>query len=83
MCSTSCDGANPCDNPMCKKVPGGAMGLSNARANALKAFVVACGVEEDRVYAVGFAGTRRLTGDIIDEAIGRINRRVEVHTLLC
>lgn len=59
------------------------MGLSTARASALKSFLVACGIEDDRVYAVGFAGTRRLTGDVINEATGHLNRRVEVHTLLC
>ena len=58
-------------------------GLSTARANAVRAFVLACGIEEDRIYAQGFAGTRRLTGDVIDEQSGHINRRVEVHTLLC
>lgn len=53
------------------------MGLSQARADALKAFVVACGIEPDRVYAVGFAGTRRLTGDVIDEVsrVGRVRPR--------
>ncbi|KAH8064975.1 hypothetical protein JL722_1866 [Aureococcus anophagefferens] len=37
---------------------------------------------EGHVYAQGFAGTRRLTGDVIDETAGHVNRRVEVHTLL-
>jgi len=35
----------------------------------------------DRVYAVGLAGTRRLTGDVIDEKTGAVNRRVEVHMM--
>ena len=67
---------------MCVKCPGGAMGLSTARADAVKQFILACGIEPDRVYAQGFAGTRRLTGDVIDETVGHVNRRVEVHTLL-
>ena len=84
-CGLDCDGSKPCANAgeMCKKCPGGALGLSTARANAVRAFVLACGVESDRIYAEGFAGTRRLTGDVIDESMGHINRRVEVHTLLC
>jgi len=53
-----------------------------ARADAVKNFILACGIEPDRVYAQGFAGTRRLT-DRLDEENGRINRRVECHTLLC
>ena len=58
------------------------MGLSTARAVAIKKFVLACGVDDDRVYARGFAGTRRLTGDVVDETTGATNRRVEVHTLV-
>ena len=58
------------------------MGLSTARADAIKSFILKCGIEADRVYSEGFAGTRRLT-DQLDEENGRINRRVEVHTLLC
>ena len=83
-CGLDCDGSGPCasGSAMCAKCPGGAMGLSTARAEAVKAFILACGVEADRVYAQGFAGTRRLTGDTIDEATGHVNRRVEVHTLL-
>ena len=34
----------------------------------------------DRVYAVGFAGTRRLSDDITEEK-GAVNRRVEVHMM--
>ena len=45
---------------------------------AVRTFVVACGVAEDRVYAEGFAGTRRLT-DTLNELEGQQNRRVEVH----
>ena len=45
--------------------------------------MLACGIDEDRVYSEGFAGTRRLTGDVINEAEGHVNRRVEVHTVLC
>lgn len=84
-CELDCDGSRLCAHAsdQCTKIPGGSLGLSRARAEAVKAFVVACGIEEDRVYAMGFAGTRRLTGDVVDEATGHINRRVEVHTLLC
>lgn len=55
--------------------------LSKARAGAIKIFVAKCGVDVDRVYAVGLAGTRRLTGDVIDEKTGAVNRRVEVHMM--
>ena len=41
---------------------------------------VKCGVDVDRVYAVGFAGTRRLSDDITEEK-GAVNRRVEVHMM--
>ncbi|KAJ1453997.1 hypothetical protein M885DRAFT_618489 [Pelagophyceae sp. CCMP2097] len=88
-CGIDCDGSGVCINSkgvpgkMCQKCPGGAMGLSFARADAIRSFVSACGIEEDRLHAQGFAGTRRLTGDVIDEETGHINRRVEVHTLLC
>lgn len=81
-CGLDCDGSRPCKSAMCKTVPGGAMGLSTARAEAVKNFILACGIEPDRVYAQGFAGTRRLS-DALDEENGCINRRVEVHTLLC
>jgi len=81
-CLLSCDGKMPCPSTMCKTAPGGAFGLSTARADAVRAFVIACGIEPDRVYAQGFAGTRRLT-DNLDEQHGYINRRVECHTLLC
>lgn len=81
-CGLDCDGSKPCKSTMCNKVPGGAMGLSKARAESVKQFILACGIEADRVHAVGFAGTRRLT-DILDEKNGKVNRRVEVHTLLC
>jgi len=81
MCGLECDGTKPCASTMCKGVAGGAMGLSTARAEAVKAFILACGIEPDRVYAQGFAGTRRLS-DLIDEEHGCVNRRVEVHTLL-
>lgn len=82
ICGLDCDGTRPCLSSMCKRVPGGAMGLSTARAQAIKDFIVSCGIEPDRVYAQGFAGTRRLS-DALDERNGRINRRVEVHTMLC
>ena len=36
--------------------------------------------DTDRVYAVGFAGTRRLSDDITEEK-GAVNRRVEVHMM--
>ena len=55
-------------------------GLSKARAEAIKSFVAKCGVDVDRVYAVGFAGTRRLSDDITEEK-GAVNRRVEVHMM--
>ena len=55
-------------------------GLSKARAEAIKSFVAKCGVDTDRVYAVGFAGTRRLSDDITEEK-GAVNRRVEVHMM--
>ena len=58
----------------------GAYGLSKARAEAIKSFVAKCGVDVDRVYAVGFAGTRRLSDDITEEK-GAVNRRVEVHMM--
>ncbi|KAJ1453781.1 hypothetical protein M885DRAFT_523171 [Pelagophyceae sp. CCMP2097] len=82
-CGLDCAGAGACGaaGAMCQKCPGGAVGLSTARAHAVRAFVLACGIESDRLYAQGFAGTRRLT-DTIDEATGHVNRRVEVHTLL-
>ena len=67
---------------MCARCPGGAYGLSKARAEAIKSFVAKCGVDVDRVYAVGFAGTRRLSDDITEEK-GAVNRRVEVHMMLC
>ena len=66
--------------PMCARCPGGAYGLSKARAEAIKSFVAKCGVDVDRVYAVGFAGTRRLSDDITEEK-GAVNRRVEVHMM--
>ena len=47
---------------------------------AIKSFVAKCGVDVDRVYAVGFAGTRRLSDDITEEK-GAVNRRVEVHMM--
>ncbi|KAH8091174.1 OmpA-like protein [Aureococcus anophagefferens] len=83
-CGLDCDGSGGCPHgsSMCVKCPGGAMGLSTARADAVTQFILACGIEPDRVYAQGFAGTRRLTGDVIDETVGHVNRRVEVHTLL-
>ena len=65
---------------MCARCPGGAYGLSKARAEAIKSFVAKCGVDVDRVYAVGFAGTRRLSDDITEEK-GAVNRRVEVHMM--
>ena len=34
----------------------------------------------DVIYAVGFAGTRRLSDDITEEK-GAVNRRVEVHMM--
>ena len=37
-------------------------------------------MDTDRVYAVGFAGTRRLSDDITEEK-GAVNRRVEVHMM--
>ena len=42
-CGLDCDGSKPCANAgeMCKKCPGGALGLSTARANAVRAFVLA------------------------------------------
>ena len=49
-----------------------ANGLSKARAEAIKSFVAKCGVDTDRVYAVGFAGTRRLSDDITEEK-GAVN----------
>ena len=65
---------------MCARCPGGAYGLSKARAEAIKSFVAKCGVDTDRVYAVGFAGTRRLSDDVTEEK-GAVNRRVEVHMM--
>ena len=62
------------------RCPGGAYGLSKARAEAIKSFVAKCGVDTDRVYAVGFAGTRRLSDDITEKK-GAVNRRVEVHMM--
>ena len=85
LCGLDCDGTKtPCSGGgyMCAKCPAGAMGLSTARAESVKQFILACGIEADRVYAQGFAGTRTLTGDCTDEETGHINRRVEVHTLL-
>ncbi|KAJ8605359.1 hypothetical protein CTAYLR_002346 [Chrysophaeum taylorii] len=81
-CGLDCDGTKACHSKMCQKVPGGALGLSTARAESVKSFILACGIEADRVYAQGFAGTRRIS-NALDEASGHVNRRVEVHTLLC
>jgi len=81
-CGLDCDGSRPCASRMCKNVKGGAMGLSTARAESIKSFIIKCGIESDRVYAQGFAGTRRLSDDL-SETGGSCNRRVEVHTLLC
>ena len=84
LCGLDCTGDGCLSgSEMCQKAPGGSLGLSTARADAVRKFVVACGIAPDRVYVQGFAGTRRLTGDLIDEQTGHINRRVEVHTLLC
>ena len=87
-CGLECRGATgkPCKaarkvgSDMCARCPGGAYGLSKARAEAIKSFVAKCGVDVDRVYAVGFAGTRRLSDDITEEK-GAVNRRVEVHMM--
>ena len=87
-CDLDCRGATgkPCKaarkvgSDMCARCPGGAYGLSKARAEAIKSFVAKCGVDVDRVYAVGFAGTRRLSDDITEEK-GAVNRRVEVHMM--
>ena len=87
-CDLDCRGATgkPCKaarkvgSDMCARCPGGAYGLSKARAEAIKSFVAKCGVDTDRVYAVGFAGTRRLSDDITEEK-GAVNRRVEVHMM--
>ena len=87
-CGLECRGATgkPCKaarkvgSDMCARCPGGAYGLSKARAEAIKSFVAKCGVDTDRVYAVGFAGTRRLSDDITEEK-GAVNRRVEVHMM--
>ena len=53
----------------------GTLGLTIAECESSK-----CGVDVDRVYAVGFAGTRRLSDDITEEK-GAVNRRVEVHMM--
>ena len=87
-CDLDCRGATgkPCKaarkvgSDMCARCPGGAYGLSKARAEAIKSFVAKCGVDTDRVYAVGFAGTRRPSDDITEEK-GAVNRRVEVHMM--
>ena len=52
-CGLDCDGSGGCPNgsSMCVKCPGGAMGLSTARADAVKQFILACGIEPDRVCA--------------------------------
>ncbi len=75
-----CKAARKVGSDMCARCPGGAYGLSKARAEAIKSFVAKCGVDVDRVYAVGFAGTRRLSDDITEEK-GAVNRRVEVHMM--
>ena len=87
-CDVTCRGATdkPCaaarkvGSDMCTRCPGGAYGLSKARAGAIKNFVAKSWVDVDRVYAVGFAGTRRLSDDITEEK-GAVNRRVEVHMM--
>ena len=55
-------------------------GFLRSSVSSLKSFVAKCGVDVDRVYAVGFAGTRRLSDDITEEK-GAVNRRVEVHMM--
>ena len=75
-----CKAARKVGSDMCARCPGGAYGLSKARAEAIKSFVAKCGVDTDRVYAVGFAGTRRLSDDVTEEK-GAVNRRVEVHMM--
>lgn len=83
ICGFDCDGTKPCRHSTdhCRSTPGGSYGLSFARANAVKAFVLACGIAPDRVHAIGFSGTRRLVNDI-SATSGHLNRRVEVHVLL-
>ena len=50
LCGLGCDGSGPCPSggSMCARCPGGAMGLSTARADAVKQFILACGIESTR-----------------------------------
>ena len=57
---------------------GGAVAFALARAEAVKAALVARGVDAARVACFGMAGSRRIVDDT-ESADNARNRRVEVH----
>ena len=78
-CNLGCDGTVACDNSRCAALEGGgAVGFSRRRAAAVKARLVAAGVDDAMVEAVGLAGSRRVVDDTESGDNWR-NRRVEIH----
>ena len=83
-CGTDCDGTAVCANNRCATSfgqAGGALAFSLSRADGVKLWLEEHGVEADRVLTMGLAGSRRIEDDTEGRA-NKLNRRVEVHTLL-
>ena len=81
LCGLDCDGSHECSNDTCHAAfgkTGGAVAFSLRRAEAVKAALVARGVQETRLKTMGLAGSRRIVMD--SEAENNfLNRRVEIH----
>ena len=80
-CGLDCNGTMVCANDTCQRTfgaSGGAVAFSLSRAMAVKAALVARGVDAGRIDCEGMAGSRRCVDDT-ESVDNYLNRRVEIH----